>query len=121
MKKLLTLVFVLGIVLPAFAGVKIKDVIGTWKYEVVVDSNSLTGIVTFEKKNGELNGEVNTDDGDTFPLTLIEIREDNVLYLELTSAEGEHLQISVTVTGKKFRGKIIHPAGEAPITAEKIK
>ena len=43
MKKLLTLVFVLGIVLPAFAGVKIKDVIGTWKYEVVVDSNTLKG------------------------------------------------------------------------------
>jgi len=121
MKKLLTLVFVLGIVLPSFGGVKPKDVIGTWRYEVVLDSSSLTGIVTFVDKDGELDGVVNTDDGDTFPLSQIELREDNVLYFELTSAENEHLEVLVTVKGKKFEGILTHPAGEVPITAEKIK
>ena len=120
MKKLLLVIFVLGISLSSFAGLKEKHVLGKWKYEAVTDQGSIFGTLTFEKKNGNLSGEVNTDDGDTFAFTKVEIRDDDVLYFELNTGY-ETLKATVTVAKKKFSGTVENNQGEMPFTGEKIQ
>ena len=120
MKKLLLLVMVLGITLPSFGGIKIKDLLGTWKYEAVVEMQTLAGEFSFEKKDGELIGEVKTSEGETFLMNTIEIRENNVLYFELGN-NGEVYKVTVTLHKDKFEGMVRGSEGEAPISGEKIK
>ena len=73
MKKLLIALFVLGIAFPSFAQLKEKDIIGKWNYKIVLDEGVLTGVIKFEKKDGKLAGEVNTDDGEIIVMSKIEI------------------------------------------------
>jgi len=120
MKKLLIVLFVLSISLQSFAGLKEKNVIGTWKYKVEIDYETLTGILKFEKKEGKLTGEVKTDNGETFLLTKVEIRENNILYFEL-QPEYDVLKATLTVEDNKFKGMIGNFDGEIPITGEKIE
>ena len=120
MKKLLILLFVLGISLPSFAGLKEKDVVGKWRYKVEIDQGTLTGILKFEKNKGKLTGEVITDEGETFPFTKVEIRDNNILYFEL-EPEYEVMTITLTVKDKKFEGMISTSQGEIPITGEKTE
>jgi len=51
MKKLLILLFVLGVSLPSFAGLKEKKVIGTWSYKVETDQETLAGTMKFVKED----------------------------------------------------------------------
>jgi hypothetical protein len=120
MKKLLLVMFVLGMSISSFAGLKEKNVIGKWKYEAVTDQGSIFGTLTFESKDGKLGGEVNTDDGDTFAFTKVEIRENDVLYFELNTGY-ETLKGTVTVVKKKFSGTVGNYQGEMPLTGEKLQ
>ncbi len=120
MKKLLVLVMVLGIALPSFAGIKIKDVIGTWIYEVVSDGQILTGKIVFEKGNPGVAGKVFTDDGEVYVLDDIEIKEDNVLSFSL-KINDQGYKVSVTVQKDKFDGTVSNEEGKAPISGGKIK
>ncbi len=119
MKKLLITLFVLVIALPAFAGLKVKDVAGTWSYEIVTDMETLTGTMKFEKDGKELTGNVYTDDGQTVPFTKVEIRENNVLYFEL-EVDYTLLEANITIDGKKYKGTIGTDGGEAPVSGAKI-
>jgi hypothetical protein len=120
MKKLLVLVMVLGITLPSFAGIKIKDVIGTWIYEVVSEGQILAGKIIFEKGNPGVAGKVFTGDGVIYVLDDIEIKEDNVLSFSLKINDQGH-KVSVTIQKDKFNGTVSNEEGEAPISGEKIK
>ena len=120
MKKLLVLVMVLGIALPSFAGIKIKDVIGTWIYEVVSEGQILSGKIVFEKGNPGVAGKVFTDDGEIYVLDDIEIKEDNVLSFSLKINDQGH-KVSVTVLKDKFDGTVGNEEGKAPISGGKIK
>lgn len=111
--------FVLGITLSSFAGLKEKDVLGTWKYKVETDQGDLTGTLTFEKKDGALLGEVNTDDGEVFTFSKVELKENDVLYCELDTGY-EILEISVTVKGKAMEGTVGNDGGSFPMTCEKL-
>ena len=120
MKKLLLVLFVLGISLQSFAGLKEKNVIGTWKYKVETDEGTLTGTLKFEKKEGELVGEVNTDDGEFFTFSKVELKENDVLYMELDTGY-EILELSLTVKGKAFEGTVGNEGGSYLMTGEKIE
>jgi hypothetical protein len=120
MKKLLFVLFVLGISLQSFAGIKEKDVIGTWKYKVETDEGTLTGNLVFEKKEGKLVGEVNTDDGEIISISKIEIRDNDILYFEVESGY-EILEVSVTVTKNTFSGTVGSEMASMPITGEKVE
>jgi len=120
MKKLLILLFVLGISLSSFTGLDEKDIIGNWKYEVEINYEIMTGILKFEKKNGKLTGEVQTDMGDYLPLTNVEIKENNILYFELVP-EYEIIKANLTIEDKKFTGTIGNYEGEIAITGEKVE
>jgi hypothetical protein len=120
MKKLLVFIMVLGLALPSFAGVKIKDVIGTWIYEVVSEDQILTGKIVFEKGNPGVAGKVFTDGGEVYVLEDIQIKEDNVLWFTL-KIDGEEHKVSVTVEKEKFDGTVSNEDQKVPISGEKIK
>ncbi len=82
MKKIMLVLFVLGISLQSFAVPKEKDVIGSWKYKVETDEGTLTGTLVFEKKEGELVGKVNTDDGEAFTFSKVELSYFKQNYLQ---------------------------------------
>jgi hypothetical protein len=120
MKKLLFVLFVLGISLQSYAGIKEKDVIGTWKYKVETGMETLTGKLIIEKKEGKLVGDVATDDGTSVIMNKIEIRDNDVLYFEVNT-DYETLKISVTVTKNTFAGTVGSEQGDMPITGEKVE
>jgi hypothetical protein len=121
MKKLIIALFVLGIALPSFAaGLKVKDVVGTWSYEIVTDMETLTGTLKFEKDGKELTGQIITSDGQTIPLSNVQIKENNVLYFEM-EVDYNLLKSTMTIEGKKYTGTILADGGEVPVTGEKIE
>jgi hypothetical protein len=119
MKRLLIALFVLGFALPTFAaGLKVKDVVGTWSYEIVTDMETLSGTLKFEKDGKELTGQVITNDGQTIPLSNVQIIENNVLHFEV-EVDYTLLEANITIEGKKYTGTIGTDGGEAPVTGEK--
>ena len=119
MKKLIIALFVLGMVLPSFAGIKVEDVVGTWTYLVETDYETLKGTLKFEKDGTGLTGKVYTADGEIFPLSIVEIRENNVLYFELEVDYTEY-KATMNIEGKKYTGTISIDGTEVPITGEKL-
>ena len=120
MKKLMLVLFVLGIALPSFAGLKEKDVIGSWKYKVETDEGTLTGIIKIEKKEDMLVGVVNTDEGEVFDFSKVEIKENDVLYMELDTGY-EILELTLTVKGKAMEGTVGNEQASFPMTMEKVE
>ena len=120
MKKLIIALFILGIALPSFAGLKVKDVVGTWSYEIETEYETMTGVLTFEKDGDGLTGHVTSDAGDVIPMTKVEIRENNVLHFEL-EVDYNLLKADMTIDGKKYKGTIGSDGGDIPITGEKIE
>jgi hypothetical protein len=118
MKKLLILLLVLGIASPIFAKLESKQLTGTWKYSVVTDQGDMTGVFRFTEKEGKLTGEVVTSDGYTIPITKVEIKEENNLYLEIKT-ENDLIKVNLKVDGKTFKGTGTSYEGDAPITGEK--
>lgn len=120
MKKLLFVLFVLGISLQSYAGIKEKDVIGTWKFKVEADEGDITGKLTIEKKEGKLVGEVMTDDGEMIPMSNVQIKDNDILYFEVDTGY-ESLNISVTMTKKTFSGTVGNDQGSYPMSGEKVE
>ena len=120
MKKLVLALFVLGIALPSIAGgLKVKDVVGTWSYEIVTDMETSTGTLKFEKDGKGLTGQVITDEGQIIPLSNVQIKENNVLYFEM-EVDYNLLKSTMTIEGKKYTGTIVADGGEVPVTGEKL-
>ena len=65
-------------------------------------------------------GKVNTDDGEAFTFSKVELRKNDVLYCELDTGY-EILEISVTLKGKSFEGTVGNEGGSFPISAEKVE
>lgn len=120
MKKLLLVVFILGISTQLFADIKDKQLIGKWKYTVVTDQGEMTGHLKFVKEEGKLSGEVIGDDGNSFPVTKIELKEDDVLYFEV-KPEYDVIKVTVKIEGKKFKGTGSTYDGEFGLTGEKVE
>ena len=120
MKKVIIALFVLGIALPSFAGLKVKDVEGTWSYQVETDYETLNGTLKFEMDGEGLTGQVISDAGDIIPLSKVEIMENNVLHFEL-EVDYTLLKVNITIDGKKYKGTIGSDGGDIPITGEKIE
>lgn len=120
MKKLMLVMLVLGTSLTSFAGPKEKDVLGTWKYKVETDQGELTGTVTIEKKEGKLVAEVHTDEGEVLPFSKVELKEENLLYMELDTGY-DLLELSLNVKGKSMEGTVGSPGGSFPISMEKVE
>lgn len=120
MKKLFILLLVLGISTHIIAEIKSNQIIGKWKYTVIIDQGNLTGIFKFEENEGKLTGEIHTNEGRTIPFTKIKVKEENTLYLELHT-DSDTIKVTLKVEGDKFNGTASSNQGEAPITGDKIK
>jgi hypothetical protein len=106
--------------LQSYAGLKEKNVIGTWKFKVETDQGDITGKLIFEKKEGALVGEVYTDEGETIPMSKVEIRDNDILYFEVDTGY-ETIEISVTVKKNTFEGMAGNEQGSFPMTGEKVE
>ena len=120
MKKLVIALFVLGMALPSFAGIKVKDVVGAWSYKIETEYETMTGKLVFEKDGDGLSGMVLTDMGETFEMTKVEIRDNNVLYFEL-EVDYNVMEATITIEGKKYKGTVAGEGGEMEVVGEKIK
>jgi len=104
MKKILTVLFILCISAQVFAQITPKQIVGKWKYTVVTEMEDITGVLKFVEKEGNLTGEVYSDDGGMFAMTKVEIKEGNILYFEL-KPEYDVLKVTLNIDGEKFKGK----------------
>ena len=118
MKKILFALFVLAISSQVFAKITVKEVLGDWKYTVTTDQGALTGVIKIIEKEGKLSGNIISDDGNTFPATKMEIKEENILYFEIVT-ESDVIKVTLKIDGKKFTGTVGNDQGEIPITGEK--
>ena len=120
MKKLLVLLFAVAISLPSFAGLKEQDVVGKWTFKVETGEEAITGSLVFNMKEGKLSGEVSAGNSEVFPLANVELKENSVLYFELTP-EYETFKITLTVKDKKFAGTVATENGDLPMTGERVE
>ena len=118
MKKLLFAFFVLAISSQVFAEITVKQVLGDWTYNVNTDQGALTGVIKITEKEGKLAANIYSDDGNTFPVSKIEIKEGDILYFELVP-DYEVIKVSVKIDGKKFAGTVGTDEGSMPITGAK--
>jgi len=119
MRKLLFALFVLAISSQVFAKITVKEVLLDWKYTVNTDQGALTGIIKITEKEGKLVGSIVSDDGNTFPVTKMEIKEENILYFEIVP-DYDVIMVALKIDGKKFTGTVGTYDGEIPITGEKV-
>lgn len=120
MKKLLAVLFILGITTSVFAELKPKQIVGKWSYTVQTDQGDMTGSLKFVEKEGKLSGEVHSDDGGVFPMTKVELKESNTLYFEL-KPEYDVIKVTVKVENKKFKGTGSTYQGEFALVGEKTE
>ena len=78
----------------------------------------MTGVFKFVENEGKLTGDVITSDGYTIPITKIEIKEENNLYLEIQT-DNDLIKVSVKIDGNNFKGTGTSYQGEAPISGVK--
>lgn len=119
MKKFLLLLMIASLSLQVSAKLKEKDLVGKWKYTVETGQETWTGVFHFTNDGKKLSGKVITDDGNTLPFSKIEIRDNDVLYLELQT-DYDTIKITLTVDKDRFKGTGTSSQGEAPVTGEKI-
>ncbi len=118
MKKLFILFIVLTLSFPVFSQLTENQIVGNWDYTVDTGSDVMKGVITFAQNDGKITGQIATSDGYTLPLSKIEFKPDNILYLELQT-DSDVIKISVTVENNKFKGIGSSYHGDAPITGIK--
>lgn len=118
MKKLLFVLFILGMFYQGNAQPDHTTILGKWEYNVVTDYSPMSGVLIFSEKEGKLSGEVAPAEGGLFPMTKVEVLEDNFLYFEL-KPEYDVIKVKVKIDGKKFKGTGSTYEGEFALSGEK--
>lgn len=95
-----------------------EKILGKWKYSVTTDSSPMGGVLVFSEKDGNLKGEVAPDDGGLFPMTKVEMRENNTIYFEL-KPEYDVIKVTLKMDGNKLKGTGSTYQGEFEVTGEK--
>ena len=118
MKKLLLIIFVLAVSTQLHAKIKAKHIVGSWNYTVKTPDGDLTGELNFTEVDKKLSGEVHTDDGSTFTMSKIEIKDGDVLYFEI-QPDYEIWKVSLNMTKDKYEGTGTTSEFEVQITGTK--
>ena len=103
MKKLVFVCMFLGFATQAFAQLNEKELMGTWKYSVMTDQGQLTGILNFGEEEGKLSGKVVSNDGQTWTMDSLELKEANTVNFEVTP-QGETFKSTLKFVGDTFTG-----------------
>lgn len=121
MKKLLILLFTLGISISSFAGLKSKNVVGEWKTLIVVSDAQMTGSFIFYEKSGELQGEYIPSEGTKSTISKIKInKKNNTLTFEVARETDIPIESILIVEDNKLRGKGWINDANFEFTGEKI-
>lgn len=118
MKKLMVLVFFLGIFFHGNAQTDYEPLLGKWKYSVESDASPMGGVFIFSERDGKLKGEVAPDEGGLYPMTKIDLRESDTIYFEL-KPEYDVIKVALKIDEEKLKGTGSTYQGEFVITAEK--
>lgn len=118
MKKIFALIFIASIALTGFSQENSSQILGKWTYTVNADGTILSGDFHFFEKDGQLAGEILSNDGYTIPFTKIEQKEENKLYLEVRT-ESDLIKITLNFDGDEYKGTGSSYQGEAPITGKR--
>jgi len=119
MKKWFLLLLVLGMSTLAFSQNNTDQLIGKWKYKVDTGSELLTGEINFTKDTGKLSGKAITAEGNTIPFTKVELKENNILNIEIQT-DSDVLKVTAKLDNESFSGTLASYQGEAPITGKKV-
>ncbi len=93
-----------------------KDVTGEWKFSCPeAPYGYQSGILNFELKKGDLEGDVNFDDGYKIDLTKVELK-DQELILNLY-VDYELITVKLTVDEDKLTGHVNSSQGRFSVTA----
>lgn len=95
-----------------------QKILGKWKYSVETDSSPMEGLLIFSEKDGTLRGEVAPDNGGIFPMTKVEMRENDIIYFEL-KPEYDVIKVTMKVEGNKLKGSGSTYQGDFAVTGEK--
>jgi hypothetical protein len=121
MNKLFILLFVVGISLSSFAGLKSKHLVGEWKYVITLYNGNQDGYFIFSQKNGKLEGVAIQSDS-RIPLSKIKINKKNeTLCFELPRKDDVSIEFILNVEKNKFKGKGWINEADFDITGEKQK
>jgi len=119
MKKLIFVLFALSLFSHIVNAQSDQEkILGKWKYSVEGDYSPMGGLLIFSEKDGTLKGEVAPDDGGLFPMTKVEMRENDTIYFEL-KPEYDVIKVSLKIDGNKLKGTGTTYQGEFAITGEK--
>lgn len=106
MKKILILLLILTLVLPAFARLKSKQIVGKWKYEIALYNAQMDGSFVFTQKDGEFEGENIQSDGTVSKLSDIKInKKSETLSFKLIRENDLPIEFVLIVNHNKFKGK----------------
>ena len=121
MRNLFIGLFILLMAAPVYSKIKSKHVAGSWNYTVQTPQGDLAGTLKFTKeKKGKLSGAVYTNDGMTFPMTKVEIREGDVVYFEI-QPDYEVMRVSMNIDKDQYKGVVVTSQGEVPVFGQKQK
>jgi hypothetical protein len=119
MKKLIIVLFALNLF--AFvvnAQSEHEKIIGKWKYSVETDYSPTGGVLIFSERDGKLKGEIAPDEGGLYPMTKVEMRENDSICFEL-KPEYDVISVALRIDGNKLKGTGSTYQGEFTVTGEK--
>jgi hypothetical protein len=118
MKKILFLVMFAAFAFSGFTQNDSEPIQGKWSYSVDAGGTILTGVFHFFEKEGQLTGEILSDDGYTIPFSKLEQKEPNKYYME-AKTDTDLIQITLNFNNDKYSGMASSYQGEAPISGER--
>ena len=118
MKKFLFVLFILGVFYQGNAQPDYSTILGKWKYSVETDYSPMGGLLIFSEKDGTLKGEVAPDEGGFFPMTKVEMRENDTIYFEL-KPEYDVIEVTLKIDGNKLKGTGSTYQGDFAVSGEK--
>lgn len=123
MKKLMILVFMIGMV-PFFANAVSNSsntpVLGEWKYEVPSAPYGYEkGVLVISEKDSQLVGEVKLPDGYKIELKKLTF-EDGIFSCGLY-VDYEYVKVKVQIDGQKMSGNVDTSQGQMTLTAQKVE
>ncbi|QGY42973.1 hypothetical protein GM418_04660 [Maribellus comscasis] len=116
MKKIFISLFFVVITFCGFSQNTSKQILGKWSYSVDAGGTILTGVFHFYEKDGQLAGEILSDDGYKIPFTKLEQKEANQFYFE-AKTDYDLYKITLNFEREKFSGSSYE--GDAPITGKR--
>jgi hypothetical protein len=120
MKKVVFVCLFLGLATQAFAQLSEKQLMGTWNYKVMTDQGPLTGNLNFTEKEGKLDGEVVSSDGQSWTMQAMELQEGNILKFEVTP-ETEKFISTLKFEGDAFEGMTGPAHSQFAVSGERQK